>query len=73
MYLIIKSLGKVQIFVGKQILLLSFFICLDKINFIKMMASTSPDHCWYLEKVGVTELPHYILQNIKVYYFINIM
>jgi hypothetical protein len=34
-------------------------------EFILKMAF-EPDHCWYLERVGVKELPNFILQNAKV-------
>ena len=34
--------------------------------------SYAPEHCWYLERIGITELPNYILQNSKVGYFVVI-
>jgi hypothetical protein len=28
--------------------------------------SYGPEHLWYLERVGIRELPHFLLQNAKV-------
>ena len=34
--------------------------------------SYAPEHCWYLERIGIAELPNYILQNSKVGYSVVI-
>ena len=36
-----------------------------------MNTSNIPDHCWYLERVGVVEMPNFILQNSKKRIFLG--